>query len=768
MKSRNPASGNRPRRKASHSNGFRRSAEKLALILNDVSEQVLRIDENGLIVGASDRAKDILGYGISELAGRSAADLGLLTPDASGEVQGLMSLARTEDAELWTSVMATRRDGTKLRTLFAARPNRRTAAVEGFLYVLTAIAERERVEKALRASEAHYRLLADNATDIIWTMEYKAEQLHFTYLSPSVKRVLGFSVDEAVEIDPSKGITPASWQLAKRIESEREREAQTGHSNRVGPITFEAEVYRKDGSTVWAETAVTPLLDGTAKTVGLLGVTRDISERKKSEEKLQQLYKQERELRQQIETEMKRKVEFTRALAHELKTPLTPVLASVESLLSEIQDERLVSLARNISRGANNLNLRIDELLDLAKGEVGMLQLSPEPIDLLLLLRDIGDSMTPLAESRGQSMVIDLPASISSVRADVSRVQQILLNLLENAIKFTPRDGKITLRAREKDGFAIIEVHDTGRGISKEEQKRLFEPYHRSVSDRSRFTGLGLGLALCKALVELHGGQIWVRSNAGRGTTFAFSLPLESTTLDSTDSRTAKLWKVLIIEDDQEIVDSIALAFEKDWPEAALVSTRMGEEGIELVETEEPDIVVLDLGLPDIDGLDALKSIRLFSQVPVVVLTVRGEERDVTKGLDCGANDYITKPFRKRELLSRLKAQLRKQTSPDQEAPLVYGPLHLDTSTSQLTYGEREISLTIVEGRILEHLMRNAGHVTTYSHLTEAVWGEDYPGAIESLRVYIGYLRAKLETDPKKPKLIRTKAGVGYSLTKPS
>ena len=617
-------------------------------------------------------------------------------------------------------------------------------------------------------AEKRYRLLADNVTDVIWTMENRDGAWRFTYLSPSVARVLGFSVEEAMQIDPSKGITRTYWERAKRIDAERRLKESNGDAAGAAPLTIEVEIYRKDRSTMWAETAVTPLVDATGKTVGLLGVTRDISERKKAEEKLQELYKQEKALRQQIQDEMNRRIEFTRALAHELKTPLTPVLASIDSLLSELQDERLLRLARNIGRGATNLNSRIDELLDLARGEVGMLQLNLEYVDPLPLLQEVGESVAPVVASHGQSLVLDLPGSISLVRADVSRVHQVLLNLLENAIKFTPKGGRIILKAREAGDSVVVEVQDTGRGLSGEEQKRVFEPYHRRVSDRNRFSGLGIGLALCKTLVELQGGQIWVTSRTGKGSTFAFSLPLEGGLPEvRTADTVTKLWKVLIIEDDQEIVDSISLAFDKDWPEAKLISTRMGEEGIDLVETETPDIVILDLGLPDIDGLDVLKSIRLFSSVPIVILTVRGEERDVTRGLDYGANDYVAKPFRKSELLARLKAQLRKQTPEDQEAPIVCGPLHLDPSVRQLTYGARQISLTAIESRLLEHLMRNAGQVTTYSRLTEAVWGEDYSGAIESLRVYVGYLRAKLEIDPKKPKIIRTKAGVGYALIKP-
>jgi two-component system KDP operon response regulator KdpE len=282
-------------------------------------------------------------------------------------------------------------------------------------------------------------------------------------------------------------------------------------------------------------------------------------------------------------------------------------------------------------------------------------------------------------------------------------------------------------------------------------------------------SGLGLGLALCKTLVELHGGQIWVKSRAGRGATFSFSLPLEANIRQSTERLdTGKLWRILIIEDDPEIIDSVSLVFQMDWPEAELVSTRLGEEGVDLVETEAPDVVILDLGLPDIDGFEVLRRIRLFSTVPVVVLTVKAAESDITRGLEWGADDYLSKPFKQRELLARLKVQLRRKAAPDEEAPIICGPLRLDPSTFQLTYGSREVSLTIIEGRIMQHLLRNAGHVATHARLAEAVWGEDYPGALDSLRVYIRYLREKLESDPSNPRLILTKPGIGYSLVKPT
>jgi two-component system, OmpR family, response regulator VicR len=226
--------------------------------------------------------------------------------------------------------------------------------------------------------------------------------------------------------------------------------------------------------------------------------------------------------------------------------------------------------------------------------------------------------------------------------------------------------------------------------------------------------------------------------------------------------------KILVIEDDQQIVEAISLAFQIRWPEAKLISTYQGEKGIELVEKEKPDIVILDLGLPDINGFDVLKQVRLFSDIPILILTARAEESDIVKGLEWGADDYMVKPFRQLELLSRIKALTRRRASPDSEVPLTMGGLNFNPSTGQLTSNNKEISLTPTEGRILHHLMRNAGQVVTHSSLADAVWGEDYPGAVDSLKVYIRRLREKLEAEPQQPQLILTKAGVGYLMVKPN
>jgi len=225
--------------------------------------------------------------------------------------------------------------------------------------------------------------------------------------------------------------------------------------------------------------------------------------------------------------------------------------------------------------------------------------------------------------------------------------------------------------------------------------------------------------------------------------------------------------KFLVIEDDKTIIDSISLIFQLSWPETKLISTPLGQKGIELAETEHPDVVILDLGLPDISGYEVLKQIRLFSAVPVIILTVRSEEVDIVRGLEGGADDYIIKPFRQLELLSRIRCVTRRQERVAQEKPLEIGQFYFNPSTWQLVIGEREISVTRTEGSIFYHLLQNAGRVVTHSDLAEALWGVDYPDAADCLRVHIRRLRVKIEEDPRQPQVILTKPGVGYLLAKP-
>ena len=245
-------------------------------------------------------------------------------------------------------------------------------------------------------------------------------------------------------------------------------------------------------------------------------------------EDVQRLYQEEKNLRQALQAEINKKIEYTRGLVHELKTPITPIIAATELLLEEIREPPLDALVKSISRSAANLNRRIDELLDVARSEVAMLRIIPGPFNITTLLREVVSEMTPLAMRSSQSLVLEIPPSLPTLEADKDRVRQVLLNLLNNAIKFTPAGGKITLSVQQVGPNLITTVSDTGPGITEEQQKHLFEPYYQIKDGRQQLSGLGLGLSLAKSLVELHGGRIWVESVKNMGSSFSFSLPLIS------------------------------------------------------------------------------------------------------------------------------------------------------------------------------------------------------------------------------------------------
>lgn len=290
--------------------------------------------------------------------------------------------------------------------------------------------------------------------------------------------------------------------------------------------TPERQIHSYQRNDRWFNLIIDPVFDENNHFNGTVTILSDITQSKNAAEKLQQAFQLETELRRKLEEEMRRRIEFTRALVHELKTPLTPILASSELLTEELTEEPYLSLAKNVNKGAINLNRRIDELLDLARGEVGLLTLNLQPVDTSSLFEEVIEYMRPVATGNKQALISEIPP-LPVIYGDEERIRQILINLLDNALKYTPAGGQITVRAGAEDGRVVVEVQDTGGGIDEEDQKRLFQPYHRLEGDRERFSGLGLGLSLVKRLVELHGGAMSLRSRKGAGSTFSFALPIK-------------------------------------------------------------------------------------------------------------------------------------------------------------------------------------------------------------------------------------------------
>ena len=228
--------------------------------------------------------------------------------------------------------------------------------------------------------------------------------------------------------------------------------------------------------------------------------------------------------------------------------------------------------------------------------------------------------------------------------------------------------------------------------------------------------------------------------------------------------------KILVIEDAAEIVEAVSLCFELRWPGVEVISTPRGNEGTALAKTELLDAIILDIGLPDIDGFEVLKDIRSFSNVPIIIVTVRDEEMDKVKGLELGADDYVTKPFSHMELLARIQAVLRRLQMPEinAEEKSFHSPrLTIDFTTQTVNVDGQPVKLSPIEYNLLHYLVVNAGTTLTHRALLERIWGEEYIDSPEYLKVYIQRLRNKLEANPDNPQLFISQRGVGYQFVRP-
>ena len=413
------------------------------------------------------------------------------------------------------------------------------------------ITARKAAENQLKESRDHLEKLNNSLPDAIFVVRLPGKRIE--YANRKVEEIYGYTSEECLGRNPEFLYPDRSSYLAQ---SRRLSDAIRSGRAMEG-LRTEMLQRRKSGELFPCELIQTfqnhP--DGSVSTITIV---RDITEHRKAQEEIEgyqhkledmvaartealaseiaQRQKAENELRtlfereQTLSTALRRQIEerslYTRALVHELKTPLTPLLTSSEFLEASVNDETSRGFARNIKVGARNMEKRINELLDLARGEVGTLRLTYRSFDLVDLLNETVDYVRPDAKRRGLLLELDLPGSPVAMRADPDRLRQVVLNLLSNSFKFSRKGGHVKVSAHTEPDGAVISVADDGTGIATADLPYIFEPYHRGQNtDKNRLGGLGLGLVLSKMFVELHGGQIWLKSAVGKGSTFNFKIP---------------------------------------------------------------------------------------------------------------------------------------------------------------------------------------------------------------------------------------------------
>ncbi len=382
----------------------------------------------------------------------------------------------------------------------------------GRLLVLRDISERRKMENKLRESEIRYTTLVEQSNEAVWMIQDGVVK----FVNRTLTEITGFSREEI--------IGKPFWQL---ISDEDRAMVEEKHIQRMAgnnaPHIYEVKLKCKNGHELDVELSVGDI--GETGEAAHIITARDITERKVTRRKLEGLYQAEKKLRGILQEEMEKKNRYTRALVHELNTPLTAILASGEILETETEEPTLKALVKNIRRASNNLKQRIDELIELARGEIGILKINVMPLDMTRLLTEMTSEMAPLAQGKGLQMNLDIRGELPLVMGDRSRLRQVMFNLIGNAVKFT-QSGTITVTGETVNGHVQVNVLDTGRGIGREEMVNLFDPYLRKVNEGQELGGLGIGLALSKMFIDLHGGKIEVNSRLGEGSSFRFSVPV--------------------------------------------------------------------------------------------------------------------------------------------------------------------------------------------------------------------------------------------------
>ena len=476
------------------------------------------------------------------------------------------------------------------------------------------------------------------------------------------------------------------------------------------------------------------------------------------------------------------RAEFLGMVSHELRTPLTTIKGSAATLLtasSTLSPAEMGDFFRIIDEQADHMRGLISDLLDVTRIEAGKMSVTPEPTVVAALVNQAREVF--LRDGARNSIEVDVPPDLPRIGADRHRLMQVLTNLLSNASKNSPDQSAIRVSASVEDVYVAISVSDKGRGVPAERLPHLFRKYSRIDSEDlgRHLAGEGLGLAICKGIVEAHGGRIRAESGGqGLGTRFTFTVPAVAEASNAPATGPGPLpadsgWaprgraRILAVDDEPQVLRLVRNTL-SDAGYTPIV-TGDPDEVLHLIEQEKPHLVLLDMVLPGTDGIELMKRISEMTDAPVIFLTGRGGDQIVERAFGAGADDYIVKPFSPTELAARIEAVLRRRAASDRSRPrepYALGDLTINYAERRVTVAGCPVQLTATEYKLLFELSVNAGQVLTQDQLLRRIWGPDYSGDSRLLRSFVKKLRRKLNDDANSPRYIFTEPRVGYRMVK--
>ena len=578
-------------------------------------------------------------------------------PRSESWVDEAQRLAGGEAALLWETLryQRQRRDGAVIEVQLHRAPG--GAQVRTY----SDVTESARAQRALRASEMRFRTMADAAPAFIWQSDADGQAQWF---NQAWLRALGRTLEEAQRGRWVDRIAQDDYEAC----TARFRTALRDRS----PFEIEFRVRTADGRELWIEDHGIPQLDADGVLEGYVAYGWDITSRKAAERSLIAA-------RDDAERANRAKSDFLSRMSHELRTPLNAVLGFAQLIerepaepLQALQRERVHQILRG---GAHLLDL-INEVLDLARIESGALSMQVEAVAVDALVRDCLRLVEPSALQAEVRLAPAPPGpQPGTVYTDATRLRQVLLNLLSNAIKYNRPGGHVAVVAQDLGSRVRLEVSDTGQGLSDEQQLRLFQAFDRLGAEHGAVEGTGIGLSLSKALVDLMGGCIGARSVPGQGSTFWVELPRGAAPVTdgarggphaevpvpADDIRTSGLQRRVLYIEDNSVNQIVVESMLQRLPGVQVALASDPEQGLQMARERPPDLVLLDIQLPGMNGYEVLARLRSHAAtaaVPVIAVTANAMPEDLARARDAGFDDYVTKPLELERLLAAVSSRL--------------------------------------------------------------------------------------------------------------